>query len=82
MGSSLYRLVFERVTDLCNGEVDAILDYSQLVGDSSEWFLAVDFEDDDPDMKEIVEDLKSRVRPEVFDALKKMSLDCESYVIA
>jgi len=77
----LYRVRFEKMIDLTIDEFNAIFDYSEPVEDSSEYWLALDFQDNDPDMIKAVQNLKSRVRPEVFKILKMIADEGSSFVL-
>jgi len=77
----LYKVRFEKMIDLTIDELNAISDYSEPVEESSECWLALDFEDDDPDMIKAVQNLRSRVRPEVFKILRMIADEGSSFVL-
>ena len=77
----LWKVNLEKVADLTGEEADAIIGHSEFVEDSAEMFLAVDFCDDDEDMREAIEDLRRSVRPEVFEVLKKLKEGDDTFMI-
>lgn len=59
----LWKLKYEKVADLTGEEAEAIADQAQFVEDCAEMLLNE------------VEDLRGKVRPEVFEALKEIEGD-------
>ena len=79
---AIYRVIFKKVVDLTDEEVEAVLDYSEYAEDGRGMYIIYDFEDlSDPDVREVVENLRRRMRPEVFEKVKELSRDGDIFVI-
>jgi len=82
---AIYRVIFKKVVDLTDEEVEAVLDYSEYAEDGRGMYIIYDFEDlsdsSDPDEMEVVENFRRRVRPEVFEKVKELSRDGDIFVI-
>lgn len=79
---AIYRVMFKKVVDLTDEEAEAVLDCSEYAEDGMGMYIAYDFEDlSDPDVREVVENLRRRVRPEVFEKVKELSRDGDTFVI-
>ena len=83
MSQSLFRVAYEKVCDLTDEENDVVQeDVGQLVdGPAGEMVIVLDFEDKCPDIVQLVEDFKSKVRPEVFQAIRRLQENGETFVI-
>jgi len=83
MSYSLYRIEFKKVVDLTEDEVNIIEANAQPFDEPArELFLTVFFDDDDEEMVERANELKKKLRPEVFEAVKSISLGSETFLIA
>lgn len=81
--AGLYRVRFEKVAELTEQEAEAVLDHSEVVDDPTggERFVTLDFDDDDPEMKEIVENFRSSVSSGVFEAVKRIAEESGSFIL-
>jgi hypothetical protein len=84
MSWSLYRVKLERVIpDLEDKEVEALDKAGAYLDDpTDEQYIRLDFEDTDPDMAEMVNEFKAKVRPEVFNAVRQMARRSETFIVA
>ena len=79
---AIYKVKFKKVVDLTDEEMEAVLDYSEYAEDGRGMYVIYDFEDvSDPDVREVVENFRRRVRPEVFEKVKELSRDGDIFVI-
>jgi len=83
MGRAIYRIRCEKVIDLAGEEeIKAVIEAGTPIDEpSGELMVALDFDDDDEDMKALVEAFRQKVRPEVFEAIKQIAKDCETYIV-
>jgi len=84
MGRAIYRIICEKVIDLAGGEeINAVIEAGTPIDEpSGELMVALDFDDDDEDMKAEVEAFRRKVRPEVFEAIKQIAEACDIYIVA
>ena len=83
MGYGLYKVRYEKVIDLLPEEVEAVIDAGQYPDNPTpERFVALDFEDTGPDMTLRINSFKAKVRPEVFEAVKRLAEDGDTFVVA
>ena len=79
---AIYKVIFKKVVDLTDEEVEAVLDFSEYAEDGRGMYIIYDFEDlSDPDVREVVENFRRRVRPEVFEKVKELSRDGDIFAI-
>jgi len=84
MGRAIYRIRCEKVVDLVGAEeIEAVIEAGRPIDEpSGELMVALDFDDDDEDMKAEVEAFRRKVRPEVFEAIKQIAKACDIYIVA
>jgi len=80
--AGLYRVELHKVAELTHEETEAVLDNSEWLDDPyGERFVTLDFTQGTEDDAEAVEDFRASVRPEVFEAVKRIGNEEGTFII-
>jgi len=78
---AIWRVRYEKMIDLKPEEVDAVLDAGNFVEEADEMYVGLDFDDPDEYMKELVEQFRKSVRPEVFEVIKTIAENGDNFTV-